>query len=182
MYNLLKEHGLQDLHRVLEGSVEDDELNSDTVLLPAEQTQKNMKEVIPCQQALLLSLLQPLKKTGFMEAMVSLQLPGLDRYTNEQLWLCFVFLSAWGVFRISHINDQPIEDWGILLDNQRRPDSDTLDQYFNRLIEKDEVETETSVIERHGQILSYGLIDMAQQASLCGLSICRSFKRRALVL
>lgn len=163
VYKLLKEHGLQDLHRVLEGSFDNEKLDFDTE--PSEK--KNITEVIPCQQALLLSLLKPLEKTGFMEAMVSLQLPELDRYSNEQLWLCFVFLSAWGIFRISHINDTPQEDWGILLDSQRRPDSDTLDQYLNRLIELDEVESEESIIERQGQIRPGGLIDTAQQASLC---------------
>lgn len=168
VYNLLKEHGLQDLHRVLSGSLDNDKLDFDTEILSTELEKKNVTEIVPCQQALLLSLLKPLKETGFMEAMASLQLPELERYSNEQIWLSFVFLSAWGVFRISHINDQLIEDWGILLDSQRRPDGDTLDQCLNRLIEMDEVETEASVLERQGQIRPGGLIDMAQQASLCG--------------
>lgn len=164
VYNLLKEHGLQDLHRVLESS----ELDEEPSFPLAETEKKNTTEIVPCQQALLLSLLNPLVSTGYMDAMTSLYVPELDRYNNEQLQLCLVLLAAKGVFRISHINDQPIEDWGVLLDSQRRPDSDTLDQYLNRLIDLDEVETEISVIERQGQIRPGGLIDMAQQASLCG--------------
>lgn len=111
VYKLLKEHGLQDLHRVI-GSSEPDKLEEDS----AEPEKKNMLEKVLCQQALLLSLLNPLASTGYMEAMIGLQIPELDRYNNEQLQLSLIFLAAWGVFRVSHINDQPIEDWGILLD------------------------------------------------------------------
>lgn len=125
-----------------------------------------MIENVPCQQALLLSLLNPLTSIGYIEAMSGLFVPELDRYSNEQLQLSLVFLVAWGVFRVSHINDQPIEDWGVLLDRPRRPDGDTLDQYLNRLIELDEIDAEFSVVERHGQIQPGGLIDRAQQASL----------------
>ena len=161
VYKLLKEHGLQDLPRIIDGSELDKEPMGTIAL-----EKKTTTEIVPCQQALLLSLLNPLAKTGFMDAMASLQVPELERYSNEQLWLCLVFLVAWGVFRISYINDQSIEDWGVLLDSSRRPDGDTLDQYLNRLIELDEVNAEMSVIERQGQICPGGLIDLAQQASL----------------
>lgn len=89
-----------------------------------------------------------------------------DRYNDEQLRLCLVLLNAWGVLRISHINDQPIDDWGIPLDTIRRPDGDTLDQYLNRLIELDEAGSPSSVADRLGQIRPGGLIDTAQQESL----------------
>jgi len=129
---------------------------------------KKIVERIPCQPALLLSLLSPLAKTGYVDAMSGLFVPELDRYNNEQLQLCLVLLIAKGVFRISHVNDQPVEDWGVLLDSPRRPDGDTLDQYLNRLVELDEVDALATVSQRHGQIRPGGLIDMALQASLCG--------------
>jgi hypothetical protein len=91
-----------------------------------------------------------------------------DRYRDDQLRLCLVLLSAQGVLRLSHINDQPVEDWGLPLDTARRPDGDTLDRYLNRLIELDEADGSLSVEERLGQIRPGGLIDSVQQTSLCG--------------
>lgn len=88
------------------------------------------------------------------------------RYLHEQLCLSLVLLSAWGVLRCNHINDQPVEEWGLLLDKARRPDGDTLDQYLNQIIELDEAGSETSAAQRLGQIRPGGMIDMAQQASL----------------
>ena len=82
--------------------------------------------------------------------------------------LALVLLSAWGVSRISHINNQPVESWGLPLDSRRRPDGDTLDQYLQALIELDEVDSPLSVVERLGQIRPGGVIDRAQQASLQG--------------
>lgn len=82
--------------------------------------------------------------------------------------LGLILLSAWGVSRLSHINDQPVESWGVPLDSQRRPDADTLDQYLQALIEFDEVDSPTSVAERLGQIRPGGVIDWAGQASLQG--------------
>ncbi|MCP4207246.1 MAG: hypothetical protein GY767_09410 [Shimia sp.] len=89
-----------------------------------------------------------------------------DRYADEQLRLCLVLLMAWGVLRISHINDQPVEEWGVLLDAARRPDEDTLDQCLNRLIELDESDGPSSVTDRLGQIRPGGRIDTALQESL----------------
>ena len=90
-----------------------------------------------------------------------------DRYDDEQLRLALVLLNAWGVLRLSHINDQPVEDWGLPLDTTRRPDGDTLDRYLNRLLELDEVDSDLSVEDRLGQIRPGGLIDTAQQAHPC---------------
>ncbi len=89
-----------------------------------------------------------------------------DRYSDEQLRLCLIFLNAWGVLRMSHINDQPVEGWGTVLDTRRRPDGDTLDQYLHSIIELDEVDSSSSAADRLGQIRPRGLIDTAQQASL----------------
>ena len=89
-----------------------------------------------------------------------------DRYADEQLHLCLVLLMAWGVLRISHINDQPVEAWGVLLDAARRPDEDTLDQCLDRLIELDESDSPSSVTDRLGQIRPGGRIDTALQESL----------------
>ncbi len=91
-----------------------------------------------------------------------------EYYSDEQMRLALVLLSAWGVSRLSHINDQPVESWGLPLDSRRRPDADTLDQHLQALIELDEGDSPTSVVERLGQIRLGGVIDRAQQASLQG--------------
>lgn len=122
-----------------------------------------------CEQALLLTLLNPLAWSGYQRALSELGVRGeTDSYSDEQLRLALVLLSAWGVSRLSHLNDQPVESWGLALDSRRRPDADTLDQYLQALIELDEVDSPTSVVERLGQIRPGGLIDQAQQASLQG--------------
>ncbi len=91
---------------------------------------------------------------------------GGGHYSHEQLCLSLALLSGWGVLRLSHINDQAVEEWGVLLDKQRRPDGDTLDQCLNQIIELDEADSDTSAAQRLGQINPAGMIDMAQQASL----------------
>ena len=91
---------------------------------------------------------------------ISLLLNLLPTKSGEPLIL------AWGVSRISHINDQPVEEWGVPLDTTRRPDEDTLDQYLNRLIESDETDGSSSVADRLGQIRPGGRIDTALQESL----------------
>jgi hypothetical protein len=114
-------------------------------------------------------LLNPLDVSGYQGALSELcvrEEPGT--YRDEQMRLALVLLSAWGVSRISHINDQPLESWGLPLDSRRRPDGDTLDQYLQALIELDEADNSLSVVERLGQIRPGGVIDRAQQASLQG--------------
>jgi hypothetical protein len=118
---------------------------------------------------LLLTLLNPLECSGYQQALSDLCVRGgEEHYSDEQMRLALVLLSAWGVARLSHINDQPLESWGLPLDSRRRPDADTLDQYLQGLIEGDEADSPTSVAERLGQIRPDGLIDRAQQASLQG--------------
>ena len=106
-------------------------------------------------------------QSGCQKALAGLEVQDArDRYADEQLRLCLVLLMAWGVLRVSHINDQPVEAWGVPLDTTRRPDEDTLDQYLNRLIESDEADSPSSVTDRLGQIRPGGQIDIAQQESL----------------
>jgi len=114
-----------------------------------------------------LTLLNALDQSGCQTALAGLEVKEpSDRYADEQLRLCLVLLMAWGVLRISHINDQPVEEWGVPLDAARRPDEDTLDQYLNRLIESDEADGSSSVADRLGQIRPGGQIDTALQESL----------------
>lgn len=114
-------------------------------------------------------MLNGLEWSGYQQALSELCVRGEEEtYSDEQLHLGLVLLSAWGVSRLSHINDQAIESWGVPLDSQRRPDADTLDQYVQALIEFDEVDSPTSVAERLGQIRPGGMIDRAGQASLRG--------------
>jgi hypothetical protein len=94
--------------------------------------------------------------------------PG-QRYSDAQLRLCLVFLSACGVLRISHINDQPVKSWGVALDTPRRPDGDTVDQYLNTIIQRDEENDEASMsLTLPGQVRPGGLIETAQLNSLVG--------------
>ncbi len=114
-----------------------------------------------------MTLLDGLAQSNYQEALQALciQQEG-DRYSHEQLCLSLLLMSAWGVLRLSHINDQPVEEWGTLLDKPRRPDGDTLDQCLNQIIELDEANSNTTVRQRLGQIQPGGMIDKAQQASL----------------
>lgn len=114
-------------------------------------------------------MLNPLACSGYQRALSELCVRGEeDTYSDEQMRLALVLLSAWGVSRLSHINDQPLESWGLPLDSRRRPDADTLDQYLQALIKLDEADSPLSVVERLGQIRPGGVIDRAQQASLQG--------------
>jgi hypothetical protein len=83
---------------------------------------------------LLLTLLNPLDVAGTYSALspLSVAAPG-DRYTDRALQTSLLFLSAMGVLRLSHVNDQPIASWGMVLGTARRPDADTLDQYLRAL-------------------------------------------------
>ena len=118
---------------------------------------------------MLLTLLNPLEVSGYQRALAEVCVRGAaESYSDEQMQLGLVLLSAWGVLRLSHINDQPVESWGLPLDSQRRPDADTLDQYLQALLELDEVDSPSSVVARLGQIRSGGVIDRTQQASLQG--------------
>jgi len=114
-----------------------------------------------------LTLLNALDQSGYQTAMSGLRvMKASDRYNDQQLRLGLVLLQAQGVLRISHINDQPVEEWGIPLDTARRPDEDTLDQYLKHLIGLDEANSLSSIEDRLGQICPGGLIDSAQQESL----------------
>ena len=58
--------------------------------------------------------------------------PG-DHYTDRALQTTLLFLSAAGVQRLAHVNDQPIAAWGTVLDTARRPDADTLAGYLRAI-------------------------------------------------
>ena len=90
-----------------------------------------------------------------------------QRYTDEQLQLSLVFLNAFGVLRVSHINDQPVHSWGIPLGTSRRPDGDTVDQYLNTILARDEMEAVVPALNvQPGQVQPGGRIDRAQLCSL----------------
>jgi hypothetical protein len=115
-----------------------------------------------------LSLLEPLERTGFQAALSDLKVAQPeDRYTDEQLRLILVILGALGIGRMAHVDDQPIEPLGVLLDSGRRPCSDTLDQYLDTIIEHDSVKDEAVDSECvPGHVRPDGLIENAQLQSL----------------
>ncbi len=87
-----------------------------------------------------LTLLPPLDLTGTLAALASLQVAEAgDRYTDQALQTSLIFMTAAGVERVAHINDQPVESWGTVLDTPRRPDADTLDQYLKAIQTRDEL-------------------------------------------
>jgi len=123
-------------------------------------------EIVSCEQWLALTLLDGLAQSNYQAALRGLCIQQANTgYTHEQLCLSLVLLAAWGVARLSHINDQPVEGWGVLLDKPRRPDGDTLDQCLNQIIALDEADSDTAVAQRLGQIRPGGIIDIAQQES-----------------
>ena len=90
-----------------------------------------------------------------------------QRYTDDQLRLSLVFLIAFGVLRVSHINDQPVHSWGIPLGASRRPDGDTVDQYLNTILAREEEEAMVPALHgQSGQVQPGGRIDRAQLRSL----------------
>ena len=114
-----------------------------------------------------MSLLNPLERCQALTALDGLGLRAEGAgYSDQELHLALILLSAWGVERISHINDQPTVEWGVLLDTTRRPDSSTVDQYLGQLLAEDERDSPTTAGERLGQIRPGGLIDQAQRESL----------------
>lgn len=126
--------------------------------------------MIESPNALYLTLLKPLERSGFQNALSGLSVAGAGaRYGDEKLRLGLVMLHAAGVLRMSHINDEPIASWGVVLDSSRRPDGDTLDQYLNQLIALDEEGAgDEGVGQRLGCIRLDGIIAQVQQASLRG--------------
>jgi len=113
-------------------------------------------------------LLNGLEQSGFADALAGLAVAqAADTYTDEKLRLITVLLQAAGVSRISHINDQPLNGWGVPLDSPRRPDGDTLDRYLQAIIALDEGEEgPEAAAARLGQIRPDGLIATAQSQSL----------------
>ena len=124
--------------------------------------------MIESPNALYLTLLNPLDRSGFQSALSGLSVAGAGaRYGDEKLRLALVTLQAAGVLRMSHINDEPIASWGVVLDSTRRPDGDTLEQYLKQLIALDEEGAgEEGCGQRLGCIRPDGIIAQAQQASL----------------
>jgi len=125
---------------------------------------------VESEHGLYLTLCKPLEETKYQESLSSLSVCGEgEKYGDEKLRFALVSLLASGVKRISHINHEPKESWGVVLEHSRRPDGDTLDRYLEALIELDEEEREEgekSVEERWGCIRENGRIAQAQQESL----------------
>lgn len=125
---------------------------------------------------MLLTLLNPLDLAGTYSALspLSVAAPG-DHYTDRALQTSLLFLSAAGVLRLSHVNDQPITSWGTVLDTSRRPDADTLDQYLRALQTQDESRVPSGDAPGQpcgcpsapvGQVRPDGLIAQAQRQTL----------------
>ena len=112
---------------------------------------------------MLLTLLNPLDVAGTYPALsaMSVAAPG-DHYTDRALQTSLLFLSAAGVLRLSHVNDQPREAWGLVLETARRPDADTLDQYL-RAIQAQDGRGQPGPV---GQVCPGGVIEQAQSQAM----------------
>jgi hypothetical protein len=125
---------------------------------------------------LLLTLLNPLDLAGTYSALSPLSVAALgDHYTDRALQTSLLFLSAAGVLRLAHVNDQPIASWGTVLDTSRRPAADTLDQYLHALQTQDESRFPSGDARGQpcgcpsapvGQVRPDGLIAQAQSQTL----------------
>ena len=114
---------------------------------------------------MLLTLLNPLDVAGTYPALSALSVAALgDHYTDRALQTSLLFLSAAGVLRLSHVNDQPVGTWGLVLDTARRPDADTLDQYLRALQSQDGRLHPGPV----GQVGPGGVIAQAQSQAMTG--------------
>ena len=159
VYGLLKEHGLQDLHRVLVGNQAND--------TPENICASSELEIIPCQPALLLTLLPYISTTGALNALSGLGVRSPSAlYSDQQLQLSLLLMAASGVLRLTHSDGLPVSGWAIPLSTSRRVCSDTLDHYLQQVIDLDEQGSQQSVIERLGAIRPGGLIEQAQLKSL----------------
>ena len=134
VYRLLKEHGLQDLHRVLTAAPAPDATPDSAPATDESPAKKGGLEVVPCAEALSLTLLNPLDVAGTAAALTPFNVAAADdRYTDQALQTSLLFLTAFGVTRLAHVNDQPVAEWGPVLDTPRRPDADTLAQYLQAI-------------------------------------------------
>lgn len=158
IYRLLKEHGLQDLHLILEDKPSMHDFS--------ESEQPEM-QIVPSSHCLLLTTLPAIQQTGALEALSLLQAQSdFALYSDGKLHLALLLVMIWGLWRLSHIDDLPTSEWGVLLDHSRRPHSDTFFNYCHKLIELDEDNSLLSVAERGGQVVPYGYIEQAQLSSL----------------
>ncbi|MBU1878260.1 MAG: hypothetical protein KJ734_04860 [Chloroflexi bacterium] len=110
-----------------------------------------------------LTLVPLLDRTGFFAALAGLQVTSATAaYDDVVFHLCLLWAQVWGLPRLSHLNDQPAEEWAIPLDAPRRPDYDTVQGYLAAVLDQD------GALDAHhpDQVRAGGLIDTAQVHTL----------------
>ena len=91
-----------------------------------------------------LTLLQPLAVAGTAAALTPFNVAAAAaHYTDQALQSSLIFLTAFGVTRLAHVNDQPVAAWGPVLATPRRPDADTLACYLQAIQAQESVAAET---------------------------------------
>lgn len=96
VYRLLKEHGLQDLHLVLEDQPKTHDAN---------ESQEPETQIVSSSHCLLLTTLPAIEQTGALSALSLLQAQSnLALYSDRQLHLALLLLMVWGLWRLSHID------------------------------------------------------------------------------
>jgi hypothetical protein len=115
-----------------------------------------------------LTLLNPLDVAGTTAALTPFNVAAAnDRYTDLALQTSLLFLTAFGVTRLAHVNDQPVAAWGAVLDTPRRPDADTLAQYIQAIQAQESAAAETPAPAAPvGQVAPGGRMAQAQSQTL----------------
>ncbi len=123
-----------------------------------------------------LTLLNPLDVAGTATALTPFNVAAADdHYTDQALQSSLIFLTAFGVTRLAHVNDQPVAAWGPVLATPRRPDADTLAQYVQAIQAQESVAAESPTpaateapapVTPTGQVAPAGRIAQAQSQTL----------------
>ena len=116
-----------------------------------------------------------LARTGFFSAFSELQVAAAGAvYDDATFHLCLLWTQVWGVKRLSHLSDQPAEEWAVPLDAPRRPDYDTVQGYLTAVLDRD-----GSLDADHpDQVREGGLIDTVQVKTLQQWAAVGLFRER----
>ena len=122
-----------------------------------------------------LTLLPILARTGFFSVFSELQVATAGGvYDDATFHLCLLWTQVWGVKRLSHLNDQPAEEWAVPLGAPRRPDYDTVQSYLMAVLAQDG----SLDIDHPDQVREGGLIDTVQVKTLQQWAATGLFRQR----
>jgi len=122
-----------------------------------------------------LTLVPILARIGFFTAFSEMRVAAVGAvYDDETFHLCLLWAQVWGVRRLSHLNDQPAEEWAVPLDAPRRPDYDTVQGYLAAVLDQDGALD----ADHPAQVREGGLIDTVQVKTLQQWAATGLFRER----